>query len=448
MSPVISPLGGPVRQPQASAEIDTQKVDTALRDIRADIPMNASQLADALRNPNLNQAERNQIIQTLSREEGQQLPFYANDAARSIRDNGSTDLGEDQKVIADAVQQAYDDGAINQEDLVRIADTNEAGNGAQRFMAILRQGNSTTEANGVAEVLADGLWARNEGSDRATAAIFYTSDPKMMSRNLSSPDQRAQAFEALVDFNADSTFEHIPDSTQRTTWQNAALSAEGRLFTAHAQELVDHYTGQDGSTVETEPLAKFMSQTLFNPDAQGIVLNRTQDLVPTIRSAMGNVAQTYLDQAADSPNDSLEQTRAMQQFGRLTASVTGGAALALDTYDDQIMANEESKQAFSGLVGSAIGMTPLGAALDKIPAGGGDQIIEALSNKVYDAMVDSPDRPDAALAGVLYDSYANQAEQVSDQTGVNLSTYFESGYSAETLNLQQNLNVNLGGHQD
>lgn len=447
MPPVVTPTAGPVRQSPSTMQVDQQKVDTALRNIRADVPMTESQLANALRNPNLNQAERNQIIQTLAREGGQQSLFFANDAARSIRDGDRHSLPDDQKVIADALQKAYEDGAINEQDLLRIADANEAGNGAQRLMAILREGNTTTEPNGVAEILADALWARNEGTDRATASIFYTSDPKMMSRNLNTADKRAAAFEALVDFNADNPYEHIPEGLQRTTWQNAALSAEGRLFTAHSQELIDRYTGQDGTTVETEPLAQFMSQTLFNPDAQGIWMNRSQDLVPAIRSAMGRAAQTYLDRATDAPDGSLEQSRAMQQFGRLAASVTGGAAKALDAYDDAIMANEESKKQFSDMVGGVIGMTPLGTALDKIPAGGGDQLVEALSGKIYDAMVAHPDRPDAALSGVLYDQYAGQAEQASDQTGENLSTYFESGYSAEVLNLQQNLNVNLGGHQ-
>lgn len=447
MAPVITPVTGPARTPDTSTEVDQQKVDMALRTIRADVPMNQSQLANALRNPNLNQAERNEIVKTLAGEDGQQLRFFGNDAARSIHDEGGTSLSDDQTVIADALQQAYDDGAIDQKDLLRIADVNEAGNGAQRLMAILQQGTTTTEANGVAEKLADALWARNEGSDRAAASIFYTSDPTMMSRNLNTADKRAEAFEALVDFNDGNPYEHIPEGYQRTVWQNAALTAEGRLFNAHSQELMDRYTGQDGTTVATEPLAKFMSQTLFNPDAQGIVLNRTQDLVPTIRTAMGNAAQTYLDRATDAPNGSLEQSRAMQQFGRLAASVTGGAAKALDAYDDAIMANEESKKQFSDMVGGVIGMTPLGTALDKIPAGGGDQLVEALSGKIYDAMVEHPDRPDAALSGVLYDQYAGQAEQASDQTGENLSTYFESGYSAEVLNLQQNLNVNLGGHQ-
>src|SRR5699024_4321236 len=100
MAPVITPVTGPARTPDTSTEVDQQKVDMALRTIRADMPMNQSQLANALRNPNLNQAERNEIVKTLAGEDGQQLRFFGNDAARSIHDEGGTSLSDDQTVIA------------------------------------------------------------------------------------------------------------------------------------------------------------------------------------------------------------------------------------------------------------------------------------------------------------------------------------------------------------
>lgn len=432
----------------AGNQVDQNKVDTALRMIRADVPINQSQLADAMRNPNLNQAERNQILQSLAREDGQQLRFFGNDAMRSGNGDYAA-LTTDQQTIADAVQKAYSDGAINQDDLVRIADANGAGNGGQRFMAILEQGTSTREPNGVCEALADGLWARNgnDGLDRASAATFYTSDPSMLSRNLNTPDARAQAFEALVGLNEKDPYSQLPDSPTNTIWRTQALTAEGKLFTHYGQELVDRYTGANGTPAQTETLAKFMSQTVFNPGAQSIMLDRSRDLVPAIRSTLGNVAQTYIDRAQQPGAGKLEQDRAMQQFGRLTASVSGGTAVALTKYDAQINANEASKKEFTDLVGKVVGLTPLGTAVEKIPLGQGDKLVEALSGKLYDAMNKQPDRPDAALAGALYDSFAGQADALGNEAnGANARTTFDAAYSAELLNLQQNLNVNLGGH--
>ena len=443
---IFSSVIDPLRQSPLlsnSGAIDNSKVDAALRAIRADVPMNASQLANTLRSPYLNQDEDNLILQTLARENGEQLRFFANDVTRAGDDQYAS-LTSDQQVIADGLQRAYSAGAINKDDLLRIADTNTAGNGAQRFMSILEQGTSTREPNGICEVLADALWARNGNGelDRASAALFYTSDPSMMSRNLATPADRTAAFEALIDFNEKAPYASINAGLTATEWKTSALNAEGRLFTSYGQELIDHYT----SASQTEVLAKFMSQTVFNPDAQGIWMDRRRDLIPAIRDTLGQAAQTYLDRAQQAPTDSLQQSRAMEQFGRLTASVSGGAAVALTAYDSEIMASDASKQEFAGFVSQLVGLTPLGALSDKT-LGVGDKVIEALSNKLYDALSQNPDRPDAALAGALYDSYAHQADALSTQLNHDLRPAFDAGYAAELLNLQQNLNVNLGGHQ-
>lgn len=433
----------------ANDQVDQTKVDAALRIIRPDVPINQSQLANSMRNPNLNQAERDTIVQTLAREDGQQIRFFGNDATRSTTGDYAS-LSTDQQTIADAVQQAYSDGAINKNDLMHIADANGAGNGGQRFMAMLEQGTSTREPNGVCETLAEGLWARNGngGLDRASAAMFFTSDPSMMSRNLSTPDARAQAFEALIGLNEKNPYGKLPDSPTNTIWRDQALTAEGKLFTTYGQELTDRYTGANGTPVHSEMLAKFMSQTVFNPDAQGLWLDRSRDLVPAIRTALGNAAQTFMDRAQQPGVSQQDQERAMQQFGRLTAAVSGGTALALTNYDAKINANAASKKDFTDMVSKLVGMTPLGTAVGKIPLGEGDKLVQALSNQLYDAMNKNPQRPDAALAGTLYDRYAQQAESLSNQVHSEIPRIaFDSAYSAELLNLQQNLNVNLGGHQ-
>src|SRR5262245_44410881 len=106
--------GGAAVAYQKTPPIDQDRVDLALQNIRADIPLNRSQLAAALQNPNLNQAEKDLIIQTLARDQGSgaQLPFYANDALRASTGDYAA-LTEDQRVIAEGVQGAYERGAIN-----------------------------------------------------------------------------------------------------------------------------------------------------------------------------------------------------------------------------------------------------------------------------------------------------------------------------------------------
>ncbi|WP_407351885.1 hypothetical protein [Luteimonas sp. R10] len=441
---MIEPAASPVRHsPVQADDIDQSKVDGALRNIQADSITGQSALANALSNPDLNQAERNEILQTLARgDENHLLAFYANDASRT-RDDQYASLGEDQRIIGEALQQAYEDGAITADDLLRISDVNQSGNGGQRFLTTLQNGGGAP--GGTVEALSDALWQRNgnDGLDRAGAAIGYTSDPGLQSRNLNTAEKRLEAFEALVQLNQDDPYSGMYAGVSGTIWQNTALASAGRLFISHSSELIDHYTGAGGDTAQTETLANFISQTVFNPDARGIVLNRSQDLVPAVQSALGTTAGQLLDGAGAAEPGSLEQERLIAQFGRLTASISGGAAVALTEYTDQINANQESREQFAGMVSTLVGETPIG----KVP-GSGDAVTE-LAGLVYDAINENPERPDSALAGVLYDSYAGQVEALStelDQTG--LRSAFDSAYSAELLNLQQNLNVNLGGHAE
>ena len=440
---MTGPVGTQVQlspQTPTTEQIDQNKVDSAVMTIKADMPMSESQLANALRNPNLNDAEKQLIVQTLARDESAVGVFYANDVNRTVRDPQA--LSEDQALIGQALQDAYESGAITADDLVRISDYNGVGNGAQRLLDTLVAGGGTGP-NGTVEALSDALWARNgnDGRDRAGAALGYLSDPDLTARNLNTPEARRSAFEALVKLNGNDDNFDTSDSTGEG-WQVSALSAAGRLFIANSDELVDYYTGANGGQAQTEVLAQFLGQTVLNPDAQGIVLDRTRDLVPTIRSALDDSAGRLLDGARNAEPGSLEQERYMQQFGRLAASVSGATALALTKYDEQIQADEASKEQFVGLVGDLVGATRLGEVT------GVDKVTELVSGAIWDANHEKRERPDAELAGKLYDVFAAQVEFLAtdlDQTG--LRSAFDSAYSAELLNLQQNLNVNLGGHE-
>ena len=445
----MSPPGlvgtNPVDVQPVNHQIDQSTVDTVLRDLRGDPVQHGSMLAKYLDNPGLNQAERNKIIQEVARDPELVGILYGSDASRSARGEYGA-LAADQQVIAEAVQQAWEDGAITSEDLLAIADYNGAGNGAQRFLSLLAESPATGQAGGASEALADALWERNgnDGMDRAGAALFYTSDPAMMSRNLNTPEARAAAFEALVAFNEAAPYADIQAGMLAERWQDNALSAAGKLFISHGQELVDHFTSSEpGKAAETEVLAQFMSHTVFNPDAQGIVLNRTQDLVPTINDVIGNVTDGFLDAATADDVSANDASRAMTQYGQFTASISGGAAVALTRYDAAINATEASREQFAGMIGNLVGQLPLGDVAGTIVG----HATGPVANEIAEMLIADPERPDAELAGILNDQFWSQADLAAEQAGnPELLSAYEAAYSHELLNLQGNLNVNLGGH--
>lgn len=434
-----------VQNAEPHEDINTQEVDMAVRECRADIPLGASQLATALRNPNLNQSERNAVIQKLARDGGE-LAFYANDASR-VQDSDHA-LTDDQRVIANGVQNAYAAGAIDTKDLQRIADKNGAANGAQRFMSIMGLSDTAKETGSATQALADTLWARNgaEGKDRAAASIYYTSDPALMASKLDTPDKRAAAFESIVNFNHSNPYEKLPPSATTTNWQNDATTAAGKLFISHGQELMDRYTGVTPERgAQTEVLSKFLSQTVLNPDAKGLVLDRERDLVPTIQSVLGSGTDTYLNRAKQADKGSAEQIGAMEQLGRLSASVSGGASLSLTKYSEEVAENEEQAQVMADLIGSTVGA--MTGKLDTPFGNPAEATASAITKEIVKATQAQPERPNAAISSELYDQLSSRIAKLEiDLQNPELSTHFDATRGAEGHTNNENLNVNPGGH--
>jgi hypothetical protein len=445
---MVAAISGLGYAPPPSQPIDESKVLTAERQIGADVPMNASALADAMRNPNLNQAERDKVIHDLAQKSGGgQAPFYANDASR-IQPGQQSSLGDDQTTIANAVQQAYADGAINADDLVHIADFNGAGNGAQRFMDILMQGSTSHASGSAAEALANDLWARNGkgGADQAVAAMYYMSDPSQQAAHLGTADARQHAFEALVNFN-DTAFKKLDGVPAATLWKDEALGAEGKLFMSDSQGLMDHYTtilpqSQGGGT-KTEVLAKFLSQTVLNPDAQGIALDHSRDLVPAVTAAIKSASDTYLARAEQAPPGSLAQHVAMEQFGRMDSAISGAAALALQNYNAKIQANNESRQQFADLVGTLVGKV---VTVPDIPGVGNpaEKAGSAIAGKIFDILTTNPDKPAIEMATELHGQYQSRVDELRQKINQpDLLEEFITGYN-ELSDLQQKLRVDIG----
>jgi hypothetical protein len=450
---MVNPVSALAYSPPPSQPIDETKVQMAERRIAPDVPITGSALADVLRNPNLNQAERDRIIHDLAQKGASGVaPFYANDASR-MQPGQQSALGNDQSIIANAVQQAYADGAINKDDLVRIADFNQVGNGAQRFMDILQQGSASHAPGSAAETLANSLWSRNGngGADKAVAALYYMSDPSQQRTHLGTPEARQQAFEALVKFN-DTAFKGLEGIPPATLWKDEALGAEGRLFMSDSQGLIDHYTAilpvSQGGGTRTEVLSKFISQTVLNPDAQGLALDHSRDLVPAVTDAIGSASDTFLSRAQHAPPGSLDQHIAMEQFGRMDAAISGGSALALQNYNAKIQANNESRRQFADLVGTLAGKV-VGKVVDvpNVPGVGNpaEQVGKKLGEQLFDVLfTNKPAKPAIQMASFLHGQYESRVDELRKQINQpDLMEEFAAGYS-DLLDLQQKLHVDVG----
>lgn len=444
LSSLFSP-GGSVAPVPHNHPIDQQKVTLAVRGASVLVPLNASNLANVLTNPtlNLNQAERDQVIQDLARQGG--LEFYANDVPRGNGGkNDYTSLQADEAFIGNAVQQAYADGAIKTSDLVHIADVSQVpnGGGGQRFLDILMQGGEAASQKGsAAESLADALWARNgnNGVDRAAAAMYYSSNALTMENDLTTPAMRQQAFTALVNFNQTGPYSGLPNNQLVTGWKNQAIAAEANLFAANSQEIRKGFTSDDTPNIQV--LAHFFSHTVFNPSAQNIQLDDCSTLQSSMKTTVSNVSSSLIGAAQQADPNSNQQTNAIEELGRLSGALSSGVALALTKYDTQIQANAASQQQFSDLVGSIIAAIPV---LGKVPGAG--QLGTSIVSRVIGS--GTAPRPSPMLAIDLADQYANIVQHLQSQPRQpqNLLGNYQSafGFTLNTLGL--GLNFNLGGH--
>jgi hypothetical protein len=419
--------------------IDQAKVATAEQ-----LAQGPSDLPSVLTHGNLNQAERDKLIQYLARNDP--LAFYrANVDTYDVRAQAA-----DQAVIGRAVQQAYADGAINKNDLLHIADafsTNMGTSPSQRFLDELIQGGGASLPGSAAETLANALWNRNgnDGADRAVAAMYYTSDSSAMQRDLggNSPaerQKRLEAFEALVNFNqtgpySGGLYSDIPGADPLSNLKNQAIAAEANLFAAYGQELTSKL-GNPNNTPQLQVLAEFMSQAVVNPSAQNIQLNDGHTLKSDMSAALKNVVKSLLEAQRSSPH-SLQPERELAGLG---AALAGGVGLALKNYDAQVQANDASRQEFADLVGGLVGNVipdPLGDVTSSITS----QVLFGLSNG------NGPEQPPAYVATTLHDRIADALNNLSSQRGEpnNLSEDFNGDYGAAVDDLQLALGVNLGG---
>lgn len=192
-------------------EVDAGEVARAVDLARRDSAPADSALAEVLRDPRLNDQEKDQIIRTLLDDENPsaRLPFFGHAGLRTTVGADPDALEKDLRVIADALQGAYERGALGKDpgpDLLRIAETFATRGGssrmfdsAQQLFAVLAQGTAAPGKDSIATALASALWSRgtNGGADRAAAALYYLSDPALADAHLSKPAARLEAMKAL-----------------------------------------------------------------------------------------------------------------------------------------------------------------------------------------------------------------------------------------------------------
>jgi hypothetical protein len=111
----------------------------------------------------------------------------------------------------------------------------------------------------------------------------------------------------------------------------------------------------------------------------------------------------------------------------------------------KMIAQLEERLGVQLLLRSTQGLTPTGAGQSCNPV---DDVAKEITKQVYDLIVHGPARPTASLADTLYQRYARNVEQLRSEPRqpTDLTSDFDSTYGATLLNLQGQLNVNLGGH--
>ena len=423
---------------QRVTQVDQDKVELQARLVNGDGQL----LAIALQSAGTNRAYQNALIRELMRSDnpGDHHAFY-NEMQRLTP--------EQQTIIANAVNQAYTDGAISQVDLLNLSDLNRAGNGAQRLIDQLASPQAA-QPGGSIEALGRALLVRanaNAGTKQATldyfgAAVAFSQGERIYAGNRGTARERIAMFEATVQVNGGEFPGH---GKFHESWTNEGLTTAGRLFVDNAQLITDFYTGVPESSATTTTLAKFFSQTILNPDANALTLGSNGNLIDSVNKAIGHVSAHYVGKAAsaDSQGDREAYSRGL---GALSASINGAVALSLTQYSGKIRSNEAFRDEAVGLINSAI--SRLFKALPPPAHKFAGDAVKNIGAAVVDQLTTNPQRPDTSIAVDYIDAMESSVRRLEIDHGLHgLANGFGAGRGPEIGDLQRDLNVNLGGHR-
>ena len=309
----------------------------------------------------------------------------------------------------------------------------------------------SAHSNAAVEQLGEALWQRNQGNDRAVAAMGFASNPELLKTHLKDPDKAREAFEALVKFN-----ETGPSSRFGVTGVNEAhedgLRAAAAIFATHGKELVNHYLPASTDDVNAKPLAKFLSQTAFNPEAKHLTFkDKDGKDVPvgdgTLAAYKGIMDDTLSRALKTSSPD--EKHHLGEQYGRESGAASAGLSLAMDRYDIKAHQRDEDRAKFVEMASKFTGLIPLDKVTDKVPVLGAvvdfgkDKLVKWGAEKYFDAMADRPDRPAMGLAETMSMDFHNKipASQGAIRDG------FDRGEGREEDLLNKGLGTGSWKHQ-
>jgi hypothetical protein len=127
----------------------------------------------------------------------------------------------------------------------------------------------------------------------------------------------------------------------------------------------------------------------------------------------------------------------------MDAAISGAAALALQNYNAEIQANNQSRQDFSDLVGSLVGKV---VTAPDIPGVGNpaEKVSQAIAGKIFDILTTNPDEPAIEMATELHGQYQTRVDGIRQKINQpDLLEEFITGYN-ELSDLQQKLRVDIG----
>lgn len=279
--------------PQPAAEpIDQEKIDF-LKDFLRD----AGHLGIALGSPEFNpdsqpnQAERIKLIGEIVRGEdaAAMLLDYGTDVSGSGVRNSTYD---NQRIVAEAVGEAYRAGEINDTDLRNLLE--QIGEErAPELILTLNSDPANAQSGGVIESL--GRQAESLGYEQA-AALAFTSSEALITTNLPDAASREAAFEQVRSFIDNSPLRDNPELG--TTFGGEALRAEFTFAVANAARLTAR--GDGYSQTDFENLLSDLGPTLASE-----IVSRSASVSGDNLSngALELLGRTSRDIAADAEGD-------------------------------------------------------------------------------------------------------------------------------------------------
>jgi hypothetical protein len=396
----------------------------------ADIHGGPSLSAAFLDRAKFTNADNDAIVQGLAKR-GDFASFYPETSA------SNDPSGQERTAIAGAISHAFRSNAISQDDLMKISDANTLGNGAQRFISLMRHDPRASEPGGPLERLGEGLQKRADDlkagitattpaeqkaqidtqiqSAKEGAALAFTASPELMARNLNSTDKAAAAFEALNGLTArqpwnDRNAQMFASKADRETWNAEARGSAARLFVGNAEGLVNRYTSGDSPNVA--PLAEFHQQVI-SPDAKGVMLDRQRDLQPAVRDALATTGAGILNQAktvdVNDPTAAKAATEkngdVARQYGALADALELGTFRSAVDYVGRVGDTVKTRAEVKGMLTMGVGAlkdvavsyaqkAPIaGQILGKTLGNSFDSVVDGIVAK----MVQDPGKPNADL---------------------------------------------------